>query len=311
MGSSGRHVVGRLADPIGHSAFSEVRRSEPKRAPTIYTRFRNINDATRLATFVLIVYFGISLIGILYPHRYELVGWFIPLLALNVLAARSELLKIFLLSGGDSRMTMYSSIVQAAAVLALIPIGFWLFGVAGAIMASALSPLATAPLLAIGGREILGARRTLVDIAGSCLVAAISLITYLEFGAQINRLYKHPQVAGQPFGDRREILGRKYEFMGTPVYPMSLETLSVDDATSRQIGHIYSEGYKAASPYNHICIDGFLPEVVLEKILFDLGALAGSDDAGVGGFKPPARETQVSIQSRRSSNSHEGNISGF
>lgn len=59
--------------------------------------------------------------------------------------------------------------------------------------------------------------------------------------------------------------------MSMPVYPMDPDTLLSDADATRSIGKTYSTAYQSAQPYPHICIDNFLPEEILEKVLTDLG----------------------------------------
>jgi len=61
--------------------------------------------------------------------------------------------------------------------------------------------------------------------------------------------------------------------MTAPIYPITVDDLSIDAETARGAARPYAEAYQSAGPYNHICIDGFLPEPVLEKVLADLDSL--------------------------------------
>lgn len=61
--------------------------------------------------------------------------------------------------------------------------------------------------------------------------------------------------------------------MPSPIYPLDAETLSIDTDASRAAGRERSDAYRSAKPYNHICIDGFLPETIVEKVRADIAAL--------------------------------------
>ena len=61
--------------------------------------------------------------------------------------------------------------------------------------------------------------------------------------------------------------------MASPVYPLDADTLTIDTATCRAAGAARAEAYRAARPYSHICIDGFLPEAVVEKVRADVASL--------------------------------------
>jgi len=56
----------------------------------------------------------------------------------------------------------------------------------------------------------------------------------------------------------------------TTVYPIDVETLLTDVDGARSMARQYAAAYQAASPYPHICIDNFLPDAVLERVLADL-----------------------------------------
>ncbi len=61
--------------------------------------------------------------------------------------------------------------------------------------------------------------------------------------------------------------------MTDPIYPISPETLLTETAAAKAIGAGYADRYQAAEPYNHICIDNFLPEAVIDHVIADLGDL--------------------------------------
>jgi hypothetical protein len=61
--------------------------------------------------------------------------------------------------------------------------------------------------------------------------------------------------------------------MTDPIYPLDTETLSIDVETARAAAKPYAEAYQAAQPYNHICIDNFLPDAVLQRVRGDLAEL--------------------------------------
>lgn len=65
--------------------------------------------------------------------------------------------------------------------------------------------------------------------------------------------------------------------MTAPVYPIDPETLSIRVDAARRAAEPYAERYQSAEPYNHICIDGFLPDGVLSRVRADLEELPASD----------------------------------
>lgn len=61
--------------------------------------------------------------------------------------------------------------------------------------------------------------------------------------------------------------------MSKPIYEIDPETLLIETDTAREVAARYSEEYQKGEPYNHICIDNFLPEEVLENVRADLTQL--------------------------------------
>lgn len=61
--------------------------------------------------------------------------------------------------------------------------------------------------------------------------------------------------------------------MSAAVYEIDAETFEISADLARKVGEDYAETYQAATPYNHICIDDFLPESVLDRLLQDLESL--------------------------------------
>lgn len=61
--------------------------------------------------------------------------------------------------------------------------------------------------------------------------------------------------------------------MSDPIYPIDPDELLIDTDTAKAIGKGFAGRYQSAGPYNHICIDGFLPAMVLERVLEDLRSL--------------------------------------
>lgn len=64
-----------------------------------------------------------------------------------------------------------------------------------------------------------------------------------------------------------------------PVYPIDPETLGVDTDVARAAGRDRAETYQSAKPYNHICIDGFLPESIIERVRKDLVSLPAPEQS--------------------------------
>lgn len=64
-----------------------------------------------------------------------------------------------------------------------------------------------------------------------------------------------------------------------PAYAIDPESLLIDVAAARAAAAPHAESYQSAAPYNHGCIDNFLPESVLERVLDDLKSLPDDEKA--------------------------------
>lgn len=67
--------------------------------------------------------------------------------------------------------------------------------------------------------------------------------------------------------------------MTNPVYPIDPKSLLMNTDTAKSTGASYAEEYQSGQPYNHICIDNFLPEEVIEGIREDLKQLPEPEDS--------------------------------
>lgn len=61
--------------------------------------------------------------------------------------------------------------------------------------------------------------------------------------------------------------------MTMPTYPLDLDTFAIDNDVASTAARPLAEAYQAATPYNHICIDDFLPGAMLERVRADLATL--------------------------------------
>lgn len=64
----------------------------------------------------------------------------------------------------------------------------------------------------------------------------------------------------------------------TAVYPIDIDGLGIGADTAREAGKARADLYRSAKPYPHICIDNFLPEAVLRRVLSDLEQLPAPED---------------------------------
>ena len=72
------------------------------------------------------------------------------------------------------------------------------------------------------------------------------------------------------------------------VFTFDPEELTIEFAEAKAIGAKYADKYQGADPYDHICIDDFLPMDIVEKVRSDIQSLPKADvgfDAAAEKFK--------------------------
>ena len=67
--------------------------------------------------------------------------------------------------------------------------------------------------------------------------------------------------------------------MTAPVYALDTETFLIPNADARAIGQAHAQAYQNAQPYNHICLDNFLPESIVKNVVADLGDLPKAESS--------------------------------
>ncbi|MDO5648779.1 2OG-Fe(II) oxygenase [Paracoccus sp. (in: a-proteobacteria)] len=65
--------------------------------------------------------------------------------------------------------------------------------------------------------------------------------------------------------------------MQNPAYPIDTDSLLIDVKAARELGNAHAAEYQSGDPYHHICIDGFLPETVIDRVQQDLRDLPQAD----------------------------------
>ncbi|WP_299609924.1 2OG-Fe(II) oxygenase [uncultured Tateyamaria sp.] len=59
----------------------------------------------------------------------------------------------------------------------------------------------------------------------------------------------------------------------TAYYTIDPDTLLIENDVAKAAGAAKAEAYQSAEPYHHGCIDNFLPEAVLDRVLEELGTM--------------------------------------
>lgn len=67
--------------------------------------------------------------------------------------------------------------------------------------------------------------------------------------------------------------------MSDAIYAIDPENLTISSDAARKAAEPYAEAYQSATPYNHGCIDNFLPVEVIERVRADLATLPDAEDS--------------------------------
>lgn len=126
-------VLMRIIDGVAYPAMSEVARLRPASLKAAYYRFH-----VPIASFT---YFcagglmagGAELIALLYDRRYGEAGWMLEVLAVALLTAPFRFAALNFLALGMARAHTAIVAIRAIALFALVPAGFHLFGLHGAL----------------------------------------------------------------------------------------------------------------------------------------------------------------------------------
>lgn len=178
---AGQLFIGKISDQIGFSALGEVIRTRPKEAARVFKRFQKAIDLFCVTCFLLCVFLAEPFIRLLYTETYYTAGHYLTLLGLIFLSLRFNAMTMFILNHGNSRAMMIISGIRAVAILLLLPLGYNLIGIEGALLAVALTPLSSAPYTIWLIRPLLGegyAARQVLWVVAILLTAVAVYLTY-------------------------------------------------------------------------------------------------------------------------------------
>jgi O-antigen/teichoic acid export membrane protein len=140
-------AAGRLLSSVAMPALSEVARTDRTRLRDTYFRLRRPIDFGFLAASGLLYALGPPLIGLMYDQRYVGAGPMLQTLSLSLILARYGLAGSVYMAVGEPRNLTVIHLVKLASLMALLPLGFHLFGLQGALFAVALFALPTLPIV--------------------------------------------------------------------------------------------------------------------------------------------------------------------
>ena len=134
-------AVGRLVSDAALPALSEVFRDRPDELKSALYRIRRPLDIACFMAAGALAMLGQPVVDLLYDHRYASAGWMLSVLALTLLATPSGLFDQCLIAMGLPSKQSLLNAVRLVALYALVPLGFMLAGIEGAVAAVAVCAL--------------------------------------------------------------------------------------------------------------------------------------------------------------------------
>lgn len=175
---AGTTLLQRIADRSGFPAIAEVIRTQPHKVARLFRKYQTVIDVACFTAFLGTFLLGEALLQLLYTEAYATSGSFLQILSVSFLAARFHTISMLLMNIGDSRAMMISSGITAVTVCIVLPLAYIYFGLSGVLLATALSPLASAPYVIAKLRPLLGAVQTRVDSIMLLLILLAGAIVY-------------------------------------------------------------------------------------------------------------------------------------
>ena len=139
-------LVGNLNAHLVFPSLSEAQRSGDAAAHQVYTRVQQIADAILGGIAGLSLVLGAWVVRILYDPRYEQAGWMLQLLALGLVAMRYQVLEQMMFARTQPGWVSLSNSLRALSLVLLVPLGYALGGVQGAVLAVVASQFAGWPV---------------------------------------------------------------------------------------------------------------------------------------------------------------------
>ncbi|MBU0500877.1 MAG: oligosaccharide flippase family protein [Gammaproteobacteria bacterium] len=169
----------KLNGAVAFPALSEVQRERGQELKQTYYNFRLRLDSAILAVSGALALGGDWLIELLYDHRYAAAGDMLQVLAFVLIAQIYGLADQCFLALGKPKLLSLLNVIRAVAIFALVPLGFKLHGMDGALWGIVLSYFAAAPVsLYLKARQGLlnGKREAVVMLAAIILVTLEDLV---------------------------------------------------------------------------------------------------------------------------------------
>jgi O-antigen/teichoic acid export membrane protein len=147
--SSIEGVLTKLMSDVSFPAFSEIVRNRAENLKANYYRFLAVIASVAYFAAGAFMTFGGTLIDHLYDARYGAAGWILQLLGAILITIPFRLSTQSFLALGMPKIQSNVIVVRLIALFLATPIGFYLYGLEGAVLGIVLSHFAVIPTVAL------------------------------------------------------------------------------------------------------------------------------------------------------------------
>jgi O-antigen/teichoic acid export membrane protein len=137
--SAASGVLIALITSIGLPKLSKSFHEGPTAFAKNYARYAQLTDYAIIACSVGMIVLGGALVRLLFPERFHSAGDLLALIAPQVYFARSQFTTQVLLAMNQPKLQFRLSLIQAVALVCMLPLGYFLGGVQGCVLAISIA----------------------------------------------------------------------------------------------------------------------------------------------------------------------------
>lgn len=143
--SAVEQIFVKLIGDVSFPALSEIARQRSSELRSKYYQFRILFSCVANVSAGALWMSGAALVARMYDHRYVEAGWMLQTLAPCLLAVPFQVSSQSFVAVGNSKALSHLAAVRFVALFTLLPLGFYLYGLQGALWGIVLSRLSNVP----------------------------------------------------------------------------------------------------------------------------------------------------------------------
>lgn len=140
-------ILMRIVEDVSYPALGEVFRKDPKNLINGYYRFHALIASLTYFSAGALFMSGQAIINFLYDPRYHLAGHILEILAVALLTIPFRMATQSFLLLGQARLYFQLNIIRMATLFVAVPLGFYAFGLDGAVWGIVLSYFSSLPMI--------------------------------------------------------------------------------------------------------------------------------------------------------------------